>query len=147
MDEGKIIALCNGNTDAANLIIGLWKLFCVWDNCIDRDKLQDDEATNNAFMWAMFGLHDNGFYRSNEAQIKPAIFACVASWIVANKFEKTGDEALLHRAYVMRCSPYDLFGVIALISGGFQCQINAVEYFQSIINEDTLRAYLQEHGR
>lgn len=145
MDYEKLLVFCGGNKDATDLIRDLWKLCCVWDNCVDRDKINDETATNSAFLWALFGLHDNVFYKNFEHQIRPAIYSCVASWIVANKFEKSGDVQLLERSYVMRCSPYELFGVIALLSGGFQSQINAIEHFQSIKNNDTLEAYLHEH--
>lgn len=147
MNIDKIKELCGGNEHASRLACDLWGLFCVWDDCIDRDKPINEQAINDSFMWAMFGLHDNVFYKQFEAQLKPAIYTCIASWMVANRFEKTNDEALLTRSFVMRCAPYELFGVIALLSSGFDAQLHAVEYFQSIKTDDTLQQYLQEHRR
>ena len=69
IDKQKILELCSGNKDAAGLIVDLWGLFCVWDDCVDKDKETQPESINNAFMWAMFGLHSSpSNFSSNEVR-------------------------------------------------------------------------------
>lgn len=145
MDRQKLLTFCGGNEDAVKLITDFHGLFCVWDDCIDRDKPVNHNAVNGSFLWALFGMDGNPFYVANKDVIRAAVLNCVAVWIAANGFEATKNDRLLHQSFVMRCSPYNLFGLIVLLSGGMDNQVKALEYFYSLSDEDSLQSYLAEH--
>lgn len=141
----KLMELCNGNTEAADFISQIWTFFIVWDDAVDGDKRKPVDTINSAMLWALFGLHDSKFYREHVATLRPAIMQAISSWLVANKFEKSGDESKVEQAYFMRCAPYELFSTVVLLAGGFQQQLKAVEFFRSMAPEDTLFKYKLEH--
>jgi hypothetical protein len=143
--ESKLMELCNEQREAVDFILNLWNLFVVWDDAVDQDKATPERQINASMMWGMFGLHDCKFFREHEAVLRPAIFQGIAAWIVANKFEKSGDKGLIEQAYFMRCSPYDIFSTVVLLTSGFQRQIEAIEYFRSMAPEDSLASYMKEH--
>jgi hypothetical protein len=140
-----LLHFCAGNKEAVALIEGFWGFMEAWDDIIDRDKPPDDEATNKAILWALFDLHDNVFYKAFPGILRGAIQQAVVSWLTANKFECSGKRELVEQAYFMRCSAYDVFSLIALLAGGPEKHMAAVEYFRSLAPDDTLASYLREH--
>lgn len=145
MDKEKILAFCSNNEDAVRLIFELHHFFCIWDDVIDQDKKLSDNELNQAFIWALFGMECNPFYAANKEIIKAAMLNCISLWLVANKFESTKKEELLHQSFVMRCSPYNLYATIVLLTGGISNQTKAIEYFYSLNKDDSLALYLNEH--
>ena len=143
--EAKLLELCSNNADAVNFINRFWRMCIVWDDAVDCDKTGGEDEVNDAFMWALFGINDDPFYRVYQPTLRPAIMQCVASWITANKFEKSGERAKVEQAYFLRCSPYDVFSTVALVCGGFGKMVETVEFLRSFAPEDTLKDYLAEH--
>jgi hypothetical protein len=144
VNRAKLLHLCSGNTDAVDFIESVYAFCIVWDDAIDRDKAAVPEKINNAMMWSLFGLHDNQFYRANAPVLRAAMAQAIASWMVANKFEKSKDSALVEQAYFMRCSPYDVFSTVVLLASGFEKQLEAVEFFRSLAPEDSLAKFMFE---
>jgi hypothetical protein len=140
-----LMSLCNSNKEAVSLIDDFWGFMEAWDDIIDRDKPPNDEAINKAMMWALFGLQDNPFYKSFPGVLRGAIQHAVASWLTANKFERSGKRELVEQAYFMRCSAYDVFALVVLLAAGPDKHMAAVEYFRSLAPEDTLAKYMREH--
>jgi hypothetical protein len=144
VNRAKLLHLCNGNTDAVAFIEAFYAFCVVWDDAVDRDKDTVPERVNNAMMWSLFGLHDNAFYRANMQVLRAAMAQAIASWMVANKFEKSKDTSLVEQAYFMRCSPYDVFSTVVLLTSGFDKQLEAVEFFRSLAPEDSLTNFMFE---
>ena len=144
MNRAKLLHLCSGNTDAVDFIESMYAFCVVWDDAVDRDKEAVPEKINSAMMWSLFGLHDNQFYRANALVLRAAMAQSIASWMIANKFEKSKDSSLVEQAYFMRCSPYDVFSTVVLLASGFEKQLEAVEFFRSLAPEDSLNNFMFE---
>lgn len=140
-----LMHFCAGNKEAVALIEGFWGFMEAWDDIIDRDKPPDDEAINEAVLWALFGLQDNVFYKAFPGILRTSIQQAVASWLTANKFERSGKKHLVEQAYFLRCAPYDVFAMIVLLAAGTDNHSAAVEYFRSLAPEDSLAKYMVEH--
>jgi len=141
----KLLDLCAGNEAAVAFIEGFWSLMEVWDDLIDRDKPVGNEAIDRTMMWALFGLQDNPFYRMYPVALRTSMQHAIASWQTANRFERTGDPMLVEQAYFMRCSPYDVFALVAWLAGGPDKHMEAIAYFRSQARDDSLAAYMLEH--
>lgn len=141
----EMMALCGNNVDAVNFINRFWRLCIVWDDAVDRDKSGGEQDVNDAFMWALFGINDDPFYIRYAPILRASIMQCVASWQVANRFERSGERHKVEQAYFLRCSPYDVFSTVVLLCSGFDKMIEAVEFLRSFAPEDTLKDYLAEH--
>lgn len=140
-----LLRLCGGNADAVSLIEGTWSLVEVWDDAIDGEKNEPDEAIHAAFLWALFGLHDNRFYRAHEVRLRHAFLVMVANWQAANELERSRDREQLVTAYTLRCSPYDFFVAVVLAASGIQAAREAAIYFRGRDTPDRLDDYLREH--
>lgn len=145
INRNKLFEFCNGDSNAVSLILDFHSLFCTWDDCIDQDKPMIHNRINSAFIWALFGMESNPFYVLHKEALKASALSCVALWIAANDFEGTNEKRLLHQSFVMRCSPYNLYGLIVLLSGGMTNHIESLKYFYSLNEDDSLESYLTEH--
>jgi hypothetical protein len=141
----ELLKLYGGNEAAADFVLGFWALMECWDDLIDRDKPFDDDAINRAIMWALFDMQDNAFYRANPFVLRAALYQAIASWQASITFERSGDRDKVEQAYFMRCSAYDVFSTVALLTGGRAKQREAVEYFRALAPGDTLADYVREH--
>jgi len=144
-NQQKIKALVNSDEDAYKLIMDLWAFVITWDDAVDKDKSQSKEEINAAMIWAFLGMPDNPFYVKYQPILKPALYKMVASWLVANDFEASGDRSKVEQAYYMRCSPYDVFSLIVFLKSGFSKLLEAEAYFRSMAPEDSLAKYMREH--
>jgi hypothetical protein len=136
--------MCGGNDDAVALIEDFWRLCEVWDDAIDGEKNESDVDINRAFLWALFGLNDNAFYREHP-ELRASLQTCIANWQAANVLERSGDREKVITAYTLRCSPYDFFVAVVLAAGGMPAAYSAALYFRSAIGPDRLEDYLAEH--
>ena len=144
MIRATLLDLTAGDKGAADFIEAFWGFMEAWDDIIDRDKPPDDEAINKAMLWALFGAADDPFFQRHAVALRPAVQQAVASWLTANKFEKSGKRDLVEQAYFLRCSAYDVFTTVVLLVAPHK-HMTAVEYFRSLAPEDTLAKYMREH--
>lgn len=145
MIRDDLVQLCNGNIQAVQFIDDFWQFMQAWDDVIDRDKPPDDDATNRAILWALFGMRDDPFYNAFPAMLRASVQQAVSSWLLANKFEKSKQRPLVEQAYFLRCSAYDVFAVVALLAGGPIMHDKMNEYLRRLAPEDTLASYMREH--
>lgn len=143
--QKQLLELVRHDRDAFNFINSLWDFVVVWDDAVDQDKARLPDFINKSMMWALFGLKHNAFYQRWESALEPALQVMVASWMVSNKFARSGDLAKVEQAYFLRCSPYDVFALAVLLAGGFENSLKAVELFRSFAPEDTLQSFVKEH--
>lgn len=142
--HAELLALCNGDENAVALIEGFWHFCEVWDDSIDGEKNETDEAIHSGMLWALFGLNDNPFYQAHP-ELREAMQVCIANWMAANELERSGDREKVITAYTLRCSPYDFFVAVALAAAGFQAARAAALYFRGAVTADRLDDYLREH--
>lgn len=146
MDEqAHLFELCGGNAHAVALIRGAWKLAEVWDDCIDGEKNESDQAIDEAFCWALFGLSDNVFFQQHRMALRPAFMQAIAGWRAANQLERSSAADNLHTAYVLRCAPYQFFIAVVLAANGIEAATKAAVYFYGRPTADSLEAYMAEH--
>lgn len=143
--HAEILALCGGNEDAASLIEGFWGFCEVWDDAIDGEKNESDQAIHKGMMWALFELNDNPFYLAHP-ELRSALQVCIAEWMAANELERNpARDDHLHTAYVLRCSPYSFFAAVVLAASGHDAAVRAAYYFRSQETADNLSDYVKEH--
>lgn len=140
-----LLRLCSGDAQAVALIEDFWDFCEVWDDAIDGQKNESDADIHRAFMWALWGLHDNLFYRKHERALRHAMQVTIANWQASNVLERSGDREKVITAYSLRCSPYDFFAAVVLAASGVQAAAEAALYFRGAENEDRLDDYLAEH--
>lgn len=141
----ELLKLCSGDIDAVRFIDELWGFVQIWDDLIDKDKEHDDAVVNKAMLWALFGLQNNKFYAAHRPVLSTAMLQSISSWMIANKFKKSGNKDLIEQAYFMRCAGCDVIATAVLLSGGFDKQLQAVERLRSLAPHDTLELYLQKY--
>lgn len=142
-----LIDLCGGNHEAVALIEGAWRFCEVWDDAIDGEKKESDDAINAAFQWALFELNDNAFYR-RRPELRNALASSIALWRAANQLEAGRPQPSpdhLHTAYVLRCAPYNFFVAVVLAANGIDAAASAALYFYGRPTSDSLEAYVAEH--
>lgn len=140
-----LLDLCDGQADAVDLILGAWRFAEVYDDLIDGEKRETDQAIHEAVQWALFGLHGNAFYLRHRASLAPALQVAIAEWRAANELERSGEVEQLVTAYTLRCSPYTFFVAVVLAAGGPAAAVRAAEFFRARPSADRLEAYLREH--
>jgi hypothetical protein len=143
--EKRIMELVGGDLEAFAFIQDLWSFVVVWDDAVDRDKYESADTVNNAMIWGLMYHHESPFYIRHREVLRPAMYSMIASWLVANKFEKSGDKPLVEQAYFLRCSPFEVFSLVVFLVSGFEKMMESIEYFRGSFREDTLASYLKEH--
>ena len=129
-DAAFVLALCDDNEDARNLIRDTWAFVEVYDDAIDGQKNETDATIHRAIEWALFDLHRNAFYRAHP------------------ELEASGGREDLMHSYVLRCSPYDFFVAVVLAAAGPDAALRAAERLRVHTSSvDSFDAYLAEHGK
>lgn len=136
-----ILALCDGNAEAATLIAKAWNFAIVLDDMVDGDKSTSTESINDAMD---FALNVDPFIAEHPG-LALVFQSCLAQWRAANQMELEGKQ--LEVAYVLRCSPYAFFAAVVYVAAGPKRAIEAVRYFHSQGQDtDTLEKYMAEHA-
>lgn len=143
--ERELKQLVSHDKDAYEFVSNLWSFVVVWDDAVDQDKAETPEEINRAMIWGLLGIQESPFYQKHVTALRPALYGMIASWLVANKFEETKVTPLLEQAYFLRCSPFEVFSLVAFLTGGFEKMLEAIEYFRGSFREDSLASYLKEH--
>jgi|GEM_PF-3287260 len=141
-----ITHLCGGNIAAAALIEGAWRAAEAWDHAHDGDPVTH-KMIDDAFLWAMFQLHDNPVYVEHP-ELRSALLVCIANWQAANQMEASNDREQQITAYILRSAPYDwMVAVVFAVTGSMDAAIEAALYFRRDVGTgyETLDQYLAEH--
>lgn len=144
MQQADLLALCEGSREAVALINGFWSFAEVYDDLIDGEKNESDEAIHDSMHWALFDLSENRFYKLHP-ELRSAMQVCIAEWKAANELERTGEREKVATAFTLRCSPYSFFVAVVLAAGGPSAAEKAAITFRSMVTSDTLDSYMSEH--
>ncbi len=139
-----VLALCNGDIDAAELIHGMWSVVDLWDDVVDRDYDVAETRAATVFQWMLFELPRNRLWREN-ATLHASMRVTIANWQAANVLERSGEREQVITAYTLRCSPYDFFVAVVLAVAGTDAAARAALHFRALNNTDRLEDYLAEH--
>jgi hypothetical protein len=124
--------ILKGDAVAIAFIDSIRSIAHAWDDIIDRDHPQDDNAINAAFAEALVILPRNPFYAAHFQVLSPLVMSSILSWIGATRMERdNGTEHDLRVALVTRAQYVQLVLVSAMLLGGFE--------YASSIASDILR--------
>lgn len=119
MDRNELfMSVAKEDKHAADFLSSIVELLHVWDDIIDRDHDQNDEAINWAFTTALITLPRNPFYIKYFDWLNPVLLSAINNWRVANTLEAGDSEADKRIAFISRSSYIDLITQVAFIIGG-----------------------------
>lgn len=136
-----VSTLCGGNDDAVRLIFDVWHYVETWDDLVDQDKPVEPQQVNALMTWAIFELPLNSIYRSFP-ELQFLFRVVVSNWFASNVLEKQGPEGRA-RAYSLRCSPYDFFVGVVLVTSGAKAADDAALFFRSLPTGERFDEYMK----
>lgn len=107
-----------GNTDAMRMTALLVEVAHTWDDLVDVDKPVPPVVAARAFRTLLLELPSNRFYRAHFENLQPVLLAVWASWSAANVMENSPQDGDLEKSYMLRAGLYQLFHVVAALTGG-----------------------------
>lgn len=135
-------AFC-GNQSAVKLCIDTLDVLHLWDDLIDKDVPRKDADINAAFRCLIYDIPMNPVYQQLQNNIAPLMLNIMLKWRDANVLEREGEEADLHKAYMLRAGVYDLFAYLAYAIGGDEWSQQAGPKLRRLYGE-TLSEYMEE---
>lgn len=145
-DSFEVACVCGGDWQAAELIGKVWAFVEVWDDAIDGEKNETDEAIHEAFLFALFGLHRDPFFAKHRQALEPAFMLMVAEWQASNVLQRSGVDEAVRTAHFLRCSPFTFFVAVAMAAGGLAAARRAAIYFRTLPQADKQDDFVAEQA-
>lgn len=138
-----------GNDQAADFVLMLFAASHLADDVVDGDSA--DPLADQGRLWALFfgRLMPNPFFQRHAERFAGAIAPAVHDWVLATRWQRSGDSVQRLFAYVLRTTLEHAVIVAADIVGGFDhaqevaAELRQVFHLQSP-NREELSAYLEE---
>jgi len=100
----------SGNQDAINLSMMLLEVAHLWDDLIDKDKVEDDDI-NRIFRYLIYDIPMNPVYRLIPG-INCHFLNVYLRWRDSNTMESF-EKPDFEKTYMLRAGIYDMFSLIA----------------------------------
>lgn len=112
----------NGNDDAYEYLVLMGKVFRVWDDAYDGDKLSNKEMVNDVFCSILFGdsfgLFGNDFYKRHKEKLDALVFVAWNAWQDSNEWEGHPDQYKRMAAWFIRDFVNEIDCYVAFLCGG-----------------------------
>lgn len=133
---------CNGDQDAAVLLLQLFYCCHLWDDLTDGDE-RPLEDIHLAFQWLAVDIPANAFYRQHFDRLNPVIATAILDWHTANTLER-GTEHERDIAYTLRCSVLSIAQQVAYLAGGYQWALKVGPEIRRYGQAETLHQYKED---
>ena len=133
-----------GNQDALNMYNMFVDLAHTWDDLVDKDRVVDEKAINNAFLICLVYLPANPFYRQIQSPVLPMWLTVVSAYKAANTFERNKDPHGIEIAHSLRYAAGNIIAYAAHVLLGDKADEVMPEIWKDIFHE-RFDEYRREH--
>ncbi len=131
-----------GHRDAVAFATILCGILHLWDDLEDRDKPIAREDIHTAMYSALVVLPRNAFYQDHFAELNPLVDSAIINWHTANIFERQGDDADKHIAFIIRSAYCNIVLAAARIVGGYQWVRSVAPALRRFWHKEGFEGYL-----
>lgn len=146
LNPDRLLHWFKGDVHAVALALQVAHVSEVWDDLIDGDRAPTSDAINRAFVAALFDIQRNPVYLRFRPLIEPIMEHAVLTWMIANRFEKSGDLNRLEFAHVLRYFGLNVCVQIARCIGGIEWAVDAAEEIFAMGSKESFADYVREHA-
>lgn len=136
-----------GNQDAYQFLKDVFYIAHLWDDLIDKDP-RTERDISAAFWLALVALPNNPFYVKYFQMLNPVLMIATQNWLASNTLAKTKQPDNLEISHILRGSYIDMFGQVALITGGPIMAQEVIIDARAFLHQEGLESYMKEvcHG-
>lgn len=143
-EQGLLELVC-GNTDAARFLVDIARCSHTYDDLIDKDKPQSDEAVHDLVWSLLVTIPTNPFYRANENTLRPVLITSIMNWRASVDMERSASVEELRIAHVTRYSLADVVLLCMVLTGGPDHAAQHARRARLMSQADTWAHYAAEH--
>lgn len=126
--------------DAVDWLIALWQVIQLFDDIVDGDKIESDEA--DLAIWnALVGLPSSPFYQQHFTVLLPLVSTAILKWKASDVIERNGDACAT--SFVWRAGYYDLVLAVVQLVHGTQAAMEIGHVVLKLYGE-SLEEYMKE---
>jgi hypothetical protein len=121
--ENACLYFFKGNVQAVNLVVMYFEACHLFDDLIDKDKVNEDAEILRVFRYLIFSIPTNPVYRAIPS-LPDHMMNIYLRWIDSTNMEKM-ENPDIEKTYMLRAGLYDLMSIIA-------CYLYGAEWAEEI---------------